>query len=336
MPLVPAKCPNCGGDIKIDSESRAGICEFCKNPFVAEDAINNYNTYNQNSYNIANAEVHIHDEKSIEQKLEAAEIFFTKHHDISEATRLFTEVSKEAPGNYQAWWGLVRVFTIVFLVEIIEASKSKEAYMYAKRACAVAPTDQLATIKKIWNNYVEKINRSLQKQIDWHESQNKELDSLLENLSKKGETIIKSDNDLDNQIIVKKRVIENNKKEKVSSYNFFNKVASGTGSVGLAIGLFGCCASVVKGDTATSFILGLILLGIAGILGILGAVTSHQTKNKIENLENEVESLEAELSSVRSNLYSTNNELNEKKKERETNIQAISQLKNQIDSWNKI
>ena len=43
MPLVLATCPECGENINIDPEKRAAICEFCKSPFVVEDAINNFN-----------------------------------------------------------------------------------------------------------------------------------------------------------------------------------------------------------------------------------------------------------------------------------------------------
>lgn len=50
MPLVPAKCPECGGNINIEANKRAAICEFCKQPFVVEDAINNFNTI----YNVTN------------------------------------------------------------------------------------------------------------------------------------------------------------------------------------------------------------------------------------------------------------------------------------------
>ena len=50
MPLVPAKCPNCGGNINVDSSQAAAICESCKQPFIVEQAINNFNT----TYNITN------------------------------------------------------------------------------------------------------------------------------------------------------------------------------------------------------------------------------------------------------------------------------------------
>ena len=48
MTLAPAKCPECGGNINIDSNKKAAICEFCKQPFIVEEAIKTFNIgYNQ-------------------------------------------------------------------------------------------------------------------------------------------------------------------------------------------------------------------------------------------------------------------------------------------------
>ena len=45
MNIVDGKCPNCGASIKIDSDTDAGICEYCGSAFVTEKAIVNYGTY---------------------------------------------------------------------------------------------------------------------------------------------------------------------------------------------------------------------------------------------------------------------------------------------------
>jgi len=50
MPLVLAKCTECGGTIKIESEKKLGICEHCGEPFVVEDAINNFTNYYTTNY----------------------------------------------------------------------------------------------------------------------------------------------------------------------------------------------------------------------------------------------------------------------------------------------
>jgi tetratricopeptide (TPR) repeat protein len=51
--LVPAKCPDCGGFVEVDSEKRLGICQHCGNPFVVEEAVQTFNTYynTTNNYN---------------------------------------------------------------------------------------------------------------------------------------------------------------------------------------------------------------------------------------------------------------------------------------------
>lgn len=50
MPIVPAKCTQCGAKLEIDSSSDAAICKYCGMPFVVEKAINNYN----NTFHITN------------------------------------------------------------------------------------------------------------------------------------------------------------------------------------------------------------------------------------------------------------------------------------------
>ena len=42
MPLVQAKCTNCGGILEVDKENEAAVCKYCGTPFIVEKAINNY------------------------------------------------------------------------------------------------------------------------------------------------------------------------------------------------------------------------------------------------------------------------------------------------------
>lgn len=48
MPLVNAKCTNCGANLKVDNNKDAAICEFCGSAFIVEKAINNYSITNNN------------------------------------------------------------------------------------------------------------------------------------------------------------------------------------------------------------------------------------------------------------------------------------------------
>ena len=46
MPIVPAICPNCGGQLEVDNSHDAAVCKYCGTPFIVEKAINNYTTVN--------------------------------------------------------------------------------------------------------------------------------------------------------------------------------------------------------------------------------------------------------------------------------------------------
>lgn len=58
MPLVLAKCTECGGTIKVESEKKLGVCEHCREPFVVEDAINNFTNYYTTNYITNNNTTH--------------------------------------------------------------------------------------------------------------------------------------------------------------------------------------------------------------------------------------------------------------------------------------
>ena len=51
MKLVFVKCYVCGGTLQVDFEKEAVVCEFCKQPFIVEKTITNYNTKMIHKYN---------------------------------------------------------------------------------------------------------------------------------------------------------------------------------------------------------------------------------------------------------------------------------------------
>lgn len=54
MPLVQAKCTNCGANLEINNTLDAAVCPYCNVPFVVEKAINNYNTANHINAGVVN------------------------------------------------------------------------------------------------------------------------------------------------------------------------------------------------------------------------------------------------------------------------------------------
>lgn len=57
MPLVAAKCTQCGAELQVDSSHEAAVCQFCGTPFIVEKAINNYNTYVTQNFAGANVTI---------------------------------------------------------------------------------------------------------------------------------------------------------------------------------------------------------------------------------------------------------------------------------------
>lgn len=48
MPLVNAKCTNCGANLTVDDAKDAAVCEFCGAAYIVEKAVRNYHIENHN------------------------------------------------------------------------------------------------------------------------------------------------------------------------------------------------------------------------------------------------------------------------------------------------
>ena len=112
MPLVPAKCPGCGGDIQVDNSRKEAFCSYCGTKFLVESAVSYYNT--KNEYHIDHADINVEDSKSLETRLKNAETHLTKLKDYKRATKLFQAVTEEFADDYRGWWGILRSITREF------------------------------------------------------------------------------------------------------------------------------------------------------------------------------------------------------------------------------
>ncbi len=54
MPLVNAKCTNCGGTLQVDAAKEAAVCPFCGSAFIVEKAVQNYNIVNNIHADVVN------------------------------------------------------------------------------------------------------------------------------------------------------------------------------------------------------------------------------------------------------------------------------------------
>ncbi len=161
MPLVEVKCTNCGQTLRVDDSKDAAICEFCGSAFIVEKAINNYNSYNQ--YHIEHADISMSDEKSVQNRLNNAEVFLNQLNQPEKAKSLFRSVTEDAPGDYRGWWGVARVLTKEFSLTGCSQYELEEIQKNVTNAISVAPPDKKDELQGIWNSQLSILDKYFNK-----------------------------------------------------------------------------------------------------------------------------------------------------------------------------
>lgn len=150
MPLVPATCANCGASLTLDDATVGSSveCPYCHTSLVFERTPDN--TFVTN-YKIAHADtVIVQDAKSVENRLANARTYLDVHKDYEMAEKLYTELTRDASGEWQAWWGLLRARTRD-LTQVPEISwEFAEDEKAARAALAVAPPDKRGAMEGTW------------------------------------------------------------------------------------------------------------------------------------------------------------------------------------------
>lgn len=112
MALLPAKCPECGGFVEVDSEKKLGICQHCGQPFVVEDAIQTFNNYynTTNNYNTTHnygdgAVVNVFENQNSVSALMQRAFLFLEDGDFKQAYEYFDKVLDIEPEFGEAYLG---------------------------------------------------------------------------------------------------------------------------------------------------------------------------------------------------------------------------------------
>lgn len=203
MPLVVAKCTQCGANIEVDDTKEAGICKYCGTAFITEKAINNYNTYITNNYTtnnnfaganvtmvnadinglLANAkkELLLHNWKNANVYLD--EIKKADANAIQLISDLFKETNvleavkelwKQSPDSKQTKESLDEIVAYdsqnidVWLFMIETSNWAKDIISYGNKAIALAPENN----KEYYHNIVYKLY--IEKEFDPHRAVSKE------------------------------------------------------------------------------------------------------------------------------------------------------------------
>jgi len=162
MPFVAAVCSKCGSALEVDSGTDRTTCAYCGTLFINPKAINHASA--------AHGDV-----KAIENRLENAEIFLTRHKDYAKAEALFKAIIEDAPGDYRAWWGVVRACTGDLSAETVLRQGCGDAEKYVAGTFNVAPMHERVVLRKQWEALaapLEKRKNELQMEIDTLAKQN--------------------------------------------------------------------------------------------------------------------------------------------------------------------
>ena len=162
MPIVQAKCENCGGVLAVDNNQKAAICPFCNTPYVVQDAINNYNI--TNNVNVgAGAVVNVYgkdDELQKEQMLKNAETFYRLSR-YTEAEQIYNEFTKNYPNDYRGWWGKANLLTHQFTINKCGNDLYTEIRSCVDSALKVADENVKKDIEVHWNNWRQVIHQGM-------------------------------------------------------------------------------------------------------------------------------------------------------------------------------
>ncbi|MDF2537327.1 MAG: Ribosomal protein [Herbinix sp.] len=104
MPIVQAKCTNCGGKLHVDSAKEAAICPYCGSAYIVEKAVQHFQVTNNNTFNGAT----IIQEDGFKKLIEAAE-GYVRLGDLKSAKSTYERISKEYPQKGEGWLGLVKL-----------------------------------------------------------------------------------------------------------------------------------------------------------------------------------------------------------------------------------
>ena len=152
MPLVPAKCTQCGANIEIDDTKEAGICQYCGTAFITEKAINNYNTYVTNNNNFSGANINVVG-GDIKNLLDIAKTSLNGGNG-KEAFDYANKALEIKADCHEAW--LIKMKALEYMGTIGDPRIS-EVTTYGKNAMDFAPSDKKDdTEKEVYTYYLSR------------------------------------------------------------------------------------------------------------------------------------------------------------------------------------
>lgn len=157
MPIVPAKCPQCGADIEVDTTHEAGLCKNCGAPFVTEKVLKSQNIFITNNNDFSGASINIVSGASSSTDFANFLNIALKALDAREDAEALKYANKALEINSvssEAW--VVKMKSMTYLATFTDP-KVNETTEYGKNAITYAPVDKKTSIEDIvYSHYLQR------------------------------------------------------------------------------------------------------------------------------------------------------------------------------------
>lgn len=157
MPIVPAKCPQCGANIEVDTTLEAGLCKNCGAPFVTEKVLKSQNTFITNNNDFSGANINIVSGTSSSTDFANFLNIAIKALDAREGTEALEYANKALEINSvspEAW--IVKMKSMTYLATFTDP-KVNETIEYGKNAITYASADKKAAIEDtVYSHYLQR------------------------------------------------------------------------------------------------------------------------------------------------------------------------------------
>ena len=153
MPLVNAKCTNCGAPLQVDNSHEAAVCPYCNSAYIVEKAIQNYNYHITNNITAQNVIVAGKGEMEKERLLQNAKTQLG-FNDTASARSTYQQVTEDYPDEYRGWCGLASVETDEFKKVDVSSQEFTTICGYMDRAIMTAPSGKKEEIQQEWKTYL--------------------------------------------------------------------------------------------------------------------------------------------------------------------------------------
>ena len=157
--LVPAKCTACGASLEVDARENAAICPYCKNAYIVDQAINNYNIKMNGNLNVGSATINVSGVNVNNLLIRAKD--FTAKGDFENALDYYNRVLDIDFRNQKAHDGIERMKDYIFFESdasigtfssgVLQLRKEMLIYLSSRGKEDVYYLDQIDNLSKSFN-----------------------------------------------------------------------------------------------------------------------------------------------------------------------------------------